>query len=69
MTREDNEVETDGWKMVSPDSNYLGLSYGEWAKNWMNWLVQKDPNTHNNGPVVYLRGVDFDQHGRSIQIL
>jgi hypothetical protein len=28
----------------------------------MNWLVRKDPDNHNKGPVVYLRGVDFDQH-------
>jgi hypothetical protein len=47
------------WEIISPRSNYLGLSYGEWARNWMNWLVSKDPDSNNNGPVVYIRGVDF----------
>jgi hypothetical protein len=47
------------WEVISPRSNYLGLSYGEWFRNWMNWLVRKDPDSNNNGPVVYIRGVDF----------
>ena len=47
------------WEILSPRSNYLGLSYGEWARNWMNWLVSKDPDANNSGPVMYLRGVDF----------
>ena len=47
------------WDILSPRINYLGLSYGEWSRNWMNWLVRKDPDHNNNGPVVYIRGVDF----------
>lgn len=47
------------WEIISPRSNHLGLSYGEWARNWMNWLVSRDPDSNNTGPVVYIRGVDF----------
>jgi hypothetical protein len=49
------------WEIISPHRNYLGLSYGEWVRNWMNWLLRENPDDHNNGPVVYIRGVDFNK--------
>lgn len=48
------------WEVIPPDKNYLGLSYGEWSARWLNWLVSPDPDLHNNGPVVFLRGIDFE---------
>ena len=49
------------WQVVDPHANYLGLPYGEWVRNWVNWLIRPDPDQHNNGPVVYLRGLDFKE--------
>ena len=31
----------------------------------MNWLIRNDPDTHNTGPVVYIRGLDFKKHRTS----
>jgi len=53
------------WRIISPRTSYLGITYGEWARNWMNWLIRNDPDTHNTGPVVYIRGVDFKKHRTS----
>jgi hypothetical protein len=54
------KVKEEPWIVIPPEKNYLGLSYGEWAARWFNWLISPDPDLHNNGPVVFLRGVDFE---------
>ncbi len=53
------------WRVIPPICNYLGLSYGDWASRWLNWLVGVDPDKNNNGPVVFLRGIDFEMRGGS----
>lgn len=49
-----------GWQVIPPFFNYLGASYGDWAGRWLNWLISVDPDKNNNGPVVFLRGIDFE---------
>lgn len=46
------------WKLVKPYESYLGLSYSSWVQKWFQWLAGPDPDSHNNGDVVFLRGID-----------
>ncbi len=54
---ENNNYET----YVSANEIYMGLSYSDLCISWFNWLVSLNPDSHNNGPVFYLRGMDFPQ--------
>lgn len=51
-------VTKSSWKLVKPCESYLGLSYSSWVQKWFQWLVGPDPDSHNNGDVVFLRGID-----------
>ena len=57
----DDSARRNNWQVISPACNYLGLSYGQWAARWLNWLLSVDPDLNNNGPIVFLRGVDFER--------
>jgi hypothetical protein len=41
--------------VVLPSENFRGMSYGEWASVWSQWLVTDDP-TYNGEDVLFLRG-------------
>ena len=53
-----SSVDKPPWTLVKPNENYLGLSYRGWFQKWFQWLVGPDPDSHNNGDVVFLRGID-----------
>jgi len=41
--------------VVLPSQNFRGMSYGEWASVWSQWLVSEDP-TYNGEDILFLRG-------------
>jgi hypothetical protein len=43
--------------IVQPEQTFQGLSYGDWAARWCNWLFSEEPDrTEVNDDVVFLRG-------------
>ena len=42
-------------EVVLPYENFRGMSYGEWASIWSQWLVSDDP-TYNGEDILFLRG-------------
>ena len=46
--------------VVKPTENYHGRSYGDFAKEFMQWLVQYNPDNQSLKDVIFLRGVDFE---------
>jgi|SRR5215203_1378689 len=51
-------------EIVSPNENFRGMSYGEWAVEWNKWLFSEDPDTYDGGNVLFLRGnVDYRSVG------
>lgn len=56
-------MSTKGYVYVPSDQIHLGLLYSDLCISWFKWLVGTDPDGHNNGPVFYLRGMDFAPHG------
>lgn len=46
--------------VVRPTENYHGRSYGDLVKEFMQWLVQYNPDNQSSRDVVFLRGVDFE---------
>jgi hypothetical protein len=49
--------------VFEPQKNFRGLSYGEWAAIWCNWLLSENPDTYDAG-MVFLRGnVDYGPVG------
>ena len=52
-------------EVVSPNENFGGMSYGEWAIEWNKWLFSEDPDTYDGGNVLFLRGnVDYRPVGK-----
>jgi hypothetical protein len=45
--------------IVDPTDNYHGRSYGDLVKEFIQWLVQYDPDNQTLRDVVFLRGIDF----------
>lgn len=44
-------------EIVGPGQNYNGMSYGDWAARWSNWLFSERPERDEVQPdVVFLRG-------------
>ena len=41
--------------IVLPSENFRGISYGEWAAIWYQWLVSDDPSYYGEN-VLFLRG-------------
>ena len=41
--------------IVLPSENFRGISYGEWAAIWYQWLVSEDP-TYYGENILFLRG-------------
>lgn len=48
-----------GFQLLPRDGRFRGLGYQALISDWMTWLTMNDPDNHNDGPVVYLRGLDF----------
>lgn len=46
-----------GYRVLNPDLNYRGKSYGSWATDWFNYFISIDPDNHVHGPVVFLKSV------------
>ena len=46
--------------VVRPTENYHGRSYGDLVKEFMQWLVQYNPDNQSSRDIVFLRGVDFE---------
>ncbi|MDP9287094.1 MAG: hypothetical protein M3P08_02720 [Thermoproteota archaeon] len=45
-----------GVDILPPGQNFRGLSYGDWAGIWWNWLLSKDPDSYNGHEMLFLRG-------------
>jgi hypothetical protein len=41
---------------VHPGENFRGMSYGDWAALWWNWLLSEEPDDYDGGDVLFLRG-------------
>jgi hypothetical protein len=42
--------------IVPVSENFRGLSYGQWATLWDNWLMSEDPDNTNRKDILFLRG-------------
>lgn len=42
--------------VVPPGENFRGMSYGDWSAIWWNWLMSEDPDNHDGGDMLFLRG-------------
>jgi hypothetical protein len=50
--------------VVPPTENFRGMSYGDWAVIWSNWLLSEEPDNYPGGDVLFLRGnVDYKPLG------
>lgn len=50
--------------VVDPKDNFRGMSYGDWAAIWANWLMSEDPDDYDGGDMLFLRGnVDYGPVG------
>jgi hypothetical protein len=47
--------------IVPPNENFRGRSYGEWASEWLKWVVSGDPDSYSrDDPVIFLRAnIDY----------
>jgi hypothetical protein len=47
--------------VVSCNENFHGRSYGEWASEWLKWVVSSDPDTYSkDDPIIFLRAnIDY----------
>jgi hypothetical protein len=47
--------------IVPPNENFRGRSYGEWASEWMKWVVSSNPDNYSiSDPIVFLRAnIDY----------
>jgi hypothetical protein len=47
--------------IVSPNENFRGRAYGEWASEWMKWMVSSDPDNYSkDDPIIFLRAnIDY----------
>ncbi|HET6715713.1 MAG TPA: hypothetical protein VFG90_01190 [Nitrososphaeraceae archaeon] len=48
-----------GHQLLPRGDSHRGLGYQALIADWMTWLVMENPDYNNDGPVVYLRGLDF----------
>jgi hypothetical protein len=50
--------------VVHPGENFRGMSYGDWAAVWWNWLLSEEPDNYDGGDVLFLRGnVEYKHAG------
>ena len=49
--------------IVPPNENFRGRSYGEWASEWLKWVVSGDPDSYSKEePIIFLRAnIDYSQ--------
>ena len=52
--------------VVKPTQNYHGRSYGMLAMEFMQWLIQYNPDNQSLRDVYFLRGVDFKGYTSSL---
>ncbi len=47
--------------VIPPNENFRGRSYGEWASEWLKWMVSSDPDSYSrDDPILFLRAnVDY----------
>jgi hypothetical protein len=47
--------------IVPPNENFRGRSYGEWASEWLKWLLSGDPDSYSrDDPIIFLRAnIDY----------
>jgi hypothetical protein len=47
--------------IVPPNENFRGRSYGEWASEWLKWVVSGDPDNYSkDDPIIFLRAnIDY----------
>jgi hypothetical protein len=42
--------------VVKTSDNYRGLSYGDIIATWLRWLLSENPDAHQYGDILFLRG-------------
>src|SRR6188508_1900645 len=42
--------------VVKTSENYRGLSYGDMIVTWQRWLLSENPDEHQYGDILFLRG-------------
>jgi hypothetical protein len=49
--------------IVPPNENFRGRAYGEWASEWLKWVLSSDPDTYlKDDPIIFLRAnIDYSQ--------
>jgi hypothetical protein len=47
--------------IVPPNENFRGRSYGEWASEWLKWVLSSDPDSYSkDDPIIFLRAnIDY----------
>lgn len=43
------------YEVIRTNQLYKGKTYNDWAKEYFTWYFSKDPDDHNDGPVVFLK--------------
>jgi len=43
------------YEVIKTSEIYKGKTYNDWAKEYFTWYFSKDPDDHNDGPVVFLK--------------
>lgn len=56
-------MSTAKYQVIPLGERFQGLGYSDLVVSWMKWLVSLNPDSNNNGPVVFLRGMDLPADG------
>lgn len=54
--RNSNQASNEPFTVITPDSIFRGMSYGDWLVTYMNWVVGPAPDSFSNDNILYLRG-------------
>jgi hypothetical protein len=51
------------YEVIRPEESqrFIGRSYQDLLESWVEWLVSDNPDAHNYGNVIFLRGIDFPE--------
>jgi hypothetical protein len=58
------ESEMADYEVIRPEQSQIrvGRSYPDLLEMWTQWLVSDNPDSHNYGDVVFIRGADFPEN-------
>lgn len=47
------------YEFMPPSKNYMGKPFSDWISEYVNWIIQPNPDRNNDGEVIFLRGFDI----------